>query len=126
MAAGFTLSPLSWLRRITHPAHSILTSSETFILRQISSVGLKKYASVSPSAFGLGGKNRIAVVRASGAIISGGGGAMASGQISAEGVIKQLRAIGKQKVGHILLVRTRYHAHNGAQMPWRASRTWLM
>jgi len=27
-------------------------------------VGLKKYASVSPSAFGLGGKNRIAVVRA--------------------------------------------------------------
>ena len=35
----------------------------------------------------------------SGAIISGGGGgAMASGQISAEGVIRQLRAIGKQKV----------------------------
>ena len=27
-------------------------------------MGLKKYASVSPSAFGLGGKNRIAVVRA--------------------------------------------------------------
>ena len=34
----------------------------------------------------------------SGAIISGGGGAMASRQISAEGVIRQLRAIGKQKV----------------------------
>ena len=34
----------------------------------------------------------------SGAIISDGGGATASGQISAEGVIRQLRAIGKQKV----------------------------
>ena len=70
---------------------------------QISSVGLKKYASVSPSAFGLGGKNRIAVIRASGAIVSGGGGGglMTGSNISADGVIKQLRAIGKQKVGTV-------------------------
>ena len=36
-------------------------------------VGLKKYASVSPSAFGLGGRKRLAVIRAAGAIVGGAG-----------------------------------------------------
>ena len=37
-------------------------------------VGLKKYASVSPRAFGLVGKKRLAVIRAAGAIVGGSGG----------------------------------------------------
>ena len=37
-------------------------------------VGLKKYASVSPTAFGLVGKKRLAVIRAAGAIVGGSGG----------------------------------------------------
>ena len=99
-------------------------------------MSLKKYASVSPTAFGIGGSKRIAVVRTSGAkaarykslnsgdtphifarffgwgqdeqlqcgrpvgaiVSGGGGGAGGSGQITADTVIKQLRAIGKQKV----------------------------
>ena len=92
-------------------------------------MALKKYLSVSPTALGLGGRKRIAVVRTSGAlrpalkppcyvtmlfacipegkparrpagaIVSGGGGGPgSSGQITAETIIKQLRAIGKQKV----------------------------
>ena len=36
-------------------------------------VGLKKYANVSPSAFGLGGRKRLAVIRAAGAIVGGAG-----------------------------------------------------
>ena len=36
-------------------------------------VGLKKYASVSPSAFGLVGRKRIAVIRSAGAIVGGAG-----------------------------------------------------
>ena len=36
--------------------------------------GLKKYASVSPTAFGLVGKKRLAVIRAAGAIVGGSGG----------------------------------------------------
>lgn len=58
----------------------------------------KKYAKVSPSAFGLNkGKKRIAVIRAGGAIVGGGGGG--SGQIKADDVIKQLRQVEKDKVG---------------------------
>ena len=34
-------------------------------------VGLKKYSSVSPSAFGLVGRKRIAVIRSAGAIVGG-------------------------------------------------------
>ena len=34
-------------------------------------VGLKKYAAVSPSAFGLVGRKRIAVIRSAGAIVGG-------------------------------------------------------
>lgn len=37
-------------------------------------VGLKKYSSVSPTAFGLVGKKRLAVIRAAGAIVGGSGG----------------------------------------------------
>ena len=33
---------------------------------QVTAVGLKKYSKVSPTAFGLGGSNKIAVVRTSG------------------------------------------------------------
>ena len=36
-------------------------------------VGLKKYASVSPRAFGLAGRKRLAVIRAAGAIVGGSG-----------------------------------------------------
>jgi len=34
-------------------------------------IGLKKYAAVSPSAFGLVGRKRIAVIRSAGAIVGG-------------------------------------------------------
>lgn len=37
-------------------------------------VGLKEYASVSPTAFGIVGRKRIAVIRAAGAIVGGSGG----------------------------------------------------
>ena len=39
--------------------------------RLVVQVGLKKYASVSPSAFGLVGRKRIAVIRSAGAIVGG-------------------------------------------------------
>ena len=37
-------------------------------------VGLKKYASVSPTAFGIVGRKRLAVIRAAGPIVGGTGG----------------------------------------------------
>lgn len=37
-------------------------------------VGLKKYASVSPTAFGIVGRKRLAVIRATGPIVGGTGG----------------------------------------------------
>ena len=58
----------------------------------------KKYAAVSPSAFGINsGKKRIVVIRAGGPIL-GGGGAPSGGQIKADAVIKQMRAVEKDKV----------------------------
>lgn len=57
-------------------------------------VKLKKYAKVSPSAFGLNGKKTIAIVRTSGAILPGSG---QSGAITAEAVIAKLRALKKNK-----------------------------
>jgi ClpP class serine protease len=58
----------------------------------------KKYAAVSPGAFGINrGKKRIVVIRAGGPIL-GGGGAPSGGQIKADAVIKQMRAVEKDKV----------------------------
>lgn len=57
-------------------------------------VKLKRYSKVSPSAFGLFGGKTIAVVRTSGAILGGSG---ASGAITAESVIAQLRSLKKNK-----------------------------
>lgn len=44
---------------------------ENYWARLVAQVGLKKYASVSPSAFGLVGRKRIAVIRSAGAIVGG-------------------------------------------------------
>jgi hypothetical protein len=58
----------------------------------------KKYAAVSPGAFGINrGKKRIVVIRAGGPIL-GGGGAPSGGQIKADAVIRQMRAVEKDKV----------------------------
>ncbi|GIL57850.1 hypothetical protein Vafri_13078 [Volvox africanus] len=57
-------------------------------------VGLRKYSSVSPSAFGLaGGKKRIVVLRTAGAIVGKSTGAA----ITPDGVIPRLRALAKDK-----------------------------
>ncbi len=45
-----------------------------YLLPMCVQVGLKKYSSVSPTAFGMVGRKRIAVIRAAGAIVGGGGG----------------------------------------------------
>ncbi|KAK9824686.1 hypothetical protein WJX72_012391 [[Myrmecia] bisecta] len=58
-------------------------------------VSLKKYASVNPSAFGLVGRKMIAVIRTAGAIVGGSQGP--SSTVTADAVIKQLRAVGKDK-----------------------------
>ena len=61
---------------------------------ELRAVGLRKYARVGRSAFGLeGGKKVIAVVRTSGAITGGSGG---SG-ITSGAVISQLRSLRKNK-----------------------------
>lgn len=62
---------------------------------QVRKVGLRKYASVSPSAFGLSGKKRVALLRTSGAIV--GASASGGGSISADGLIPKLRALAKDK-----------------------------
>ncbi|GIL78352.1 hypothetical protein Vretimale_7700 [Volvox reticuliferus] len=57
-------------------------------------VGLRKYSSVSPSAFGLaGGKKRIVVLRTAGAIV----GKSSGSAITPDGVIPKLRALAKDK-----------------------------
>lgn len=43
------------------------------VLGGLEQVNLKRYASVSPRAFGIVGRKRIAVIRAAGAIVGGGG-----------------------------------------------------
>jgi hypothetical protein len=57
---------------------SVFTSTSAWTLRgsgllHSGQVGLKKYAAVSPRAFGLGGRKRLAVIRAAGAIVGGSG-----------------------------------------------------
>ncbi len=59
-------------------------------------MSLAKYAKVSPSAFGLNGKKRIAVLRTSGAILGRSSGATSSA-ITPDGVVPQLRALAKDK-----------------------------
>eukprot|EP01025_Chloroclados_australasicus_P018312 TRINITY_DN19527_c1_g3_i1.p1 TRINITY_DN19527_c1_g3~~TRINITY_DN19527_c1_g3_i1.p1 ORF type:complete len:724 (-),score=114.15 TRINITY_DN19527_c1_g3_i1:175-2346(-) len=62
---------------------------------QVRKVGIKKYAWVSPSAFGLNGRKCIAVLRTSGAIV---GAEMAtSGTITPVQVIQKLRQLEKMK-----------------------------
>ena len=74
----------------------------------------KRYAKVSPGAFGLNkGKKRIAVIRAGGAIVGGGGGG-GGGQIKADAVIRQLRRVEKDKVcpGAALIVHCLAYIRN--------------
>ncbi|KAK9846465.1 hypothetical protein WJX81_004557 [Elliptochloris bilobata] len=62
---------------------------------KVRAVGLKKYSSVSPSAFGLVGRKRIAVIRSAGAIV--GGAARTGGTITAPELVKKLRQVAEDK-----------------------------
>eukprot|EP00891_Asterochloris_glomerata_P006294 jgi/Astpho2/6294/Aster-08346 len=91
---------------------------------KVRSVGLKRYAKVSPSAFaGLMGGKVIAVVRAAGAIVGGGGGPLSS-VIIADKVIKQLRKLEKSK--NIVAVVLRVDSGGGdalaSDLMWREIR----
>ncbi|KAL3146137.1 hypothetical protein ABBQ38_015479 [Trebouxia sp. C0009 RCD-2024] len=73
---------------------------------KLRSVTLKKYAKVSPGAFGLRGRKTIAIVRSSGAIVGGDGAAGSSGSvITAGSFIKQLRALAKNKGVEAVVLR---------------------
>eukprot|EP00884_Botryococcus_braunii_P012891 jgi/Botrbrau1/21602/Bobra.43_1s0010.2 len=61
----------------------------------VQAVALKKYAFVSRSAFGLYGNKKIAVLRASGAIVGGQG--FGDGTITADKIVDQLRSLAKNK-----------------------------
>lgn len=61
---------------------------------QVRKVGLKKYASVSPGAFGLKGKKVVAVLRASGAIV---GSSTSGNSITSDALIPKLRALAQNK-----------------------------
>ena len=56
---------------ILYASDVLMRSLRPYVVMQ---VGLKKYASGSPTAFGLVGKMRLAVIRAAGAIVGGSGG----------------------------------------------------
>eukprot|EP00195_Chlamydomonas_chlamydogama_P015757 CAMPEP_0202909918 /NCGR_PEP_ID=MMETSP1392-20130828/50619_1 /ASSEMBLY_ACC=CAM_ASM_000868 /TAXON_ID=225041 /ORGANISM="Chlamydomonas chlamydogama, Strain SAG 11-48b" /LENGTH=725 /DNA_ID=CAMNT_0049599831 /DNA_START=187 /DNA_END=2361 /DNA_ORIENTATION=- len=63
---------------------------------ELRKVELRKYAKVSPSAFGLKGKKRIVVLRAAGAILGRSSGT-SSGAITPDQLIPRLRALAKDK-----------------------------
>ncbi|BDA50409.1 Protease 4 [Coccomyxa sp. Obi] len=71
---------------------------------KLKTVGLKKYASVSPTAFGIVGRKRLAVIRAAGPIVGGTGGP-ASGNITAGDLIAQIRMVAEQKAFAGLILR---------------------
>lgn len=63
----------------------------------VAKVGLRKYASVRPSTFGIGGgKKRIAVLRCGGAIL-GASSSAGSNTITPDALIPRLRALAKDK-----------------------------
>lgn len=79
---------------------------------------------MSPSAFGINkGKKRIAVIRAGGPILAGGGSG-SGGQIKADTVIKQLRAVEKDKVSRLMCGLSSTHTAGWIApqaTPWRAT-----
>ena len=86
-------------------------------------VGLKKYAFVSPTAFGLvTSKKRIAVVRASGAIV--GGSAGGDGQITAGPLCKTLELLGKDPRISAVVIRVDSPGGDAlaSDLVWRAVR----
>lgn len=85
-------------------------------------VALKKYAKVSPSAFGFGGKKRIAVIRTAGPIVGGSGGG--GGQIRADDVIKQLRRAENDKGVAAVVLRVDSPGGDAlaSDLMWRAIR----
>ena len=87
-------------------------------------VDLKKYAFVSPTAFGLvTSKKRIAVVRASGAIV--GGSAGGDGQITAAPLCKTLELLGKDPRVSAVVIRVDSPGGDAlaSDLVWRAVRT---
>ena len=88
-------------------------------------VGLKRYSRVSPSAFGLGGRGpRVAVVRAGGAIVGGGGsGTSTASVITATPLIKTLNALADDK--RVAAVVLRADSPGGdalaSDLVWRAA-----
>ena len=86
-------------------------------------VGLKKYAFVSPTAFGLvTSRKRIAVVRASGAIV--GGSAGGDGQITAGPLVKTLEILGKDPRISAVVIRVDSPGGDAlaSDLVWRAVR----
>ena len=91
--------------------------------RPLRTVGLKKYAFVSPTAFGLvTSKKRIAVVRASGAIV--GGSAGGDGQITAGPLCKTLELLGKDPRVAAVVIRVDSPGGDAlaSDLVWRAVR----
>ncbi|KAK9917362.1 hypothetical protein WJX75_003547 [Coccomyxa subellipsoidea] len=90
---------------------------------KLKTVGLKKYSSVSPTAFGIVGRKRIAVIRAAGAIVGGSGG-RASGNVTAEDLIAQIRLVAEQKafVGLVLRVDSPGGDALASDLIWRELR----
>ena len=85
-------------------------------------VGLGKYRKVSPRAFGLVGRRRIAVIRATGAIVGGGG--LGGATISAGPLIEQLQRAGKDKrvAGVVLRIDSPGGDALASDLLWRAVR----
>ncbi|CAI5502616.1 unnamed protein product [Closterium sp. Naga37s-1] len=75
--------------------------------KPLQSVDAKKYGKVSPSTVGLGGKERIAVLRAVGAISQGKerGGGMGGGGVKSESIIEKLRMVKENKQFKALVLR---------------------
>ncbi|CAI5478111.1 unnamed protein product [Closterium sp. Yama58-4] len=75
--------------------------------KPLQSVDAKKYGKVSPATVGLGGKERIAVLRAVGAITQGKerGGGMGGGGVKGESIIEKLRMVKENKQFKALVLR---------------------